>query len=136
MAFTTLAALSSAIYGLTVSGVKTKSQYRPTSINAGSLPLSFARLPTRQRSISTLNYGQDLKHATIEWVFLVAMLNLNTQAANDAKAVALIDTIGDVLETNAAALGMDSYEIVTDEDTIDDGTTPVQAIIVTVEVSG
>lgn len=136
MAFTTLAQLSSDLYGLTVSGVKTKSQYRPRQINATALALSFARLPTRSRELSTLAYGQDLKHATIEWVFLVAMLNLNTQPANDAKSVALIDAIGDVLEDNAALLGMDSYEITTDEDTIDDGATPVQAIIVTVEVSG
>lgn len=136
MAFTTLAGLSSAINGLTVSGVKTKSQYRPTRISAAQLPLSFARLPTRQRNISTLSYGQDLKQATIEWVFLVGMLNLSTQATIDAATVALIDAVGDVLEANAETLGMDAYEITTDEDTIDDGATPVQVIIVSVEVSG
>lgn len=136
MAFTTLAALSSAIYGLTVTGVTRKLQYRPQAIDAADLPLSFCRLPTRRRDISTLTYGQGLKHATIEWVFLVAMLNLDTVAANDADAVTLIDAIGDVLESNAGSLGMDSYEIATDEDTIGDGATPVQAIVVTVEVSG
>lgn len=136
MAFTTLAALSSAIYGLSVTGVKTKSQYRPDKVSAGQLPLNYCRLPTRKREISTLSYGQGLKFGTMEWVFWVEFLNLNTQTANDAKAIALIDTIGDVLEANAAALGMDSYEITTDEDTIDNGVTPVQAIIVKIEVSG
>jgi hypothetical protein len=31
---------------------------------------------------------------------------------------------------------MDSYEIASGEDTLDDGTTPVQVIVATVEVSG
>lgn len=136
MAFTTLAALSSAIYALTVTGVKTKSQYRKSRVDAADLTYSFCRLPTRKRELSTLSYGQDLKHATIEWVFFTAFLNLDNPPANDAKAVTLIDNIGDVLEANAEALGMDAYEITTDEDTIDDGATAVQAIIVTVEVSG
>lgn len=135
MAFTTLAALSSAIYGLTVSGVARKSQYRPQTIDAADLPLSYCRLPTRKRETSTLGYAQGLKAATIEWVFLVAFLNLDTMAANDAVAVALIDAIGDVLETNAATLGMDGYEITSDEDMIGENT-PVQAIVVNVEVSG
>ena len=135
MAFTTLAALSSAIYGLSVAGITRKIQYRPQQIDAADLPLSYARLPTRKREISTLTYGQGLKYGVIEWVFLTNMLNLDTQPTNDAEVITLIDAIGDVLETNASALGMDAYEIVTDEDTID-GTSAVQAIIVTVEVSG
>lgn len=136
MAFTTLAGLSSAVYALSITGVKTKKQYRPDKVSAAQLPLTYCRLPTRQRSISTLDYTQGLKFGTIELVVWVEFLNLNTLATNDALAVTLIDTIGDVLETNAASLGMDSYEITTDEDTIDGGATPVQAIIVKIEVSG
>lgn len=136
MPFTTLADLSSKVYALTVTGVIRKSQYRPESIDAGDLPLSFGRLPTRRRELSTLGYGQDLKYGVFEWVFVTAMLNLDTPATNDAEAVALIDAIGDVLESNAESLGMDSYEINPDEDTIDVGGTPVQAIVARIEVSG
>lgn len=136
MAFTTLAALVSTINGLSIAGVKTKFDYRPRRISAAQLPMQFCRIPTRKRETSTLGYAQGLKMATVEIVFLVEFLQLNTQAVNDALAVTLIDAIGDVLEANAAALGMDGYEITSDEDTIDDGTTLVQALIVTVEVSG
>lgn len=136
MAFTTLAALVTAINGLSVSGIKTTVAYRPRRISAGQLPMLYTRIPTRKREISTLGYAQGLKAATIEIVVLVENLNLSTQATIDALTVALIDALGDVLETNAATLGMDSYEMVTDEDTIDDGATPVQAIIASVEVSG
>lgn len=136
MAFTTLAALVTTVNGMTVTGVRTKIAYRPRRISATQLPMLYSRLPTRKRESSTLSYAQGLKEASIEIVILVEFLNLSTQAANDALAVALMDTLGDVLETNAAALGMDSYEITTEEDSIDDGATPVQAIIATVEVSG
>lgn len=136
MAFTTLAALVSTVHGLSVAGIKTKFDYRPTRISASQLPMQFSRIPTRKRETSTLGYAQGLKMATIEIIVLVEFLQLNTQAVNDALAVTLIDAFGDVLEANAAALGMDGYEITSDEDTIGDGTTPVQALIITVEVSG
>jgi hypothetical protein len=136
MAFTTLSALVTAVTAMTVTGVNAKFAYRPRRINAAQLPILYTRLPSRKREISTLTYGQGLKQATIEIVIVVEMLNLNTQPANDALAVTLTDALGDALESNAATLGMDSYEIASGEDTLDDGTTPVQVIVATVEVSG
>lgn len=136
MAFTTLGALVTTVHGLAVSGVKKKFAYRPKLINAADLPLLYSRLPTRRNEISTLSYGQDLRRATIEIVILAAMMNLDMQSANDALTVTLIDALGDALESNAASLGMDGYEITVEEDTIGDGATPVQAIVATVEVSG
>jgi hypothetical protein len=136
MAFTTLSALVTAVTGMTITGVNAKFAYRPRRINAAQLPILYTRLPSRKREISTLTYGQGLKQATIEIVIVVEMLNLNTQPANDALAVTLTDALGDALESNAATLGMDSYEIASGEDTLDDGTTPVQVIVATVEVSG
>jgi len=136
MAFTTLAALRESIMDMDVAGVKTKRNHRPRQVAATSLPLMFPRLPSRSRETSTLGYGQDLRRATIEVVIFVEMIQLSTQRANDELAVELIDALGDALEENAEELGLDSYEITTDEDTIGDGATPVQAIIATVEVSG
>lgn len=136
MAFTTLVALRQSIIDMDVPGVKTKRTHRPRQVAATSLPLMYPRLPERSRETSTLGYGQGLKSATIEVVILVEMIQLNTQEANDALTVELIDALGDALEENAEELGLDSYEIVTDEDTIGDGATPIQAIIATVEVSG
>lgn len=138
MAFTTLSSLVSTITGMTVTGVASSAKfaYRPRRINAAQLPILFTRVPSRKRETSTLGYAQGLKQATIEVVIFAAMLNLDVSANNDALVVTLIDALGDALETNAETLGMDEYEIVTDEDTIGDGATPVQAIIATVEVSG
>lgn len=136
MAFTTLSALITSITGMTVTGITNKYAYRPKRISAAQMPILYTRLPSRKREISTLTYGQGLKMATIEIVVMVEMLNLSTPIANDALAVTLTDALGDALESNAATLGMDSYEIVSDEDTIDEGGTPIQALIATVEVSG
>lgn len=136
MAFTSLAALVATAAALPVPGIKRASAYRPESVSPGDLPWLFTRLPSSTRSLSTLTYGQGLHMATLEIVILVEFLNLNTQAANDALTVQLLDNLSSTLESNAASLGMDSYACVTDEDTIGEGTAPLQAIIATVEVSG
>lgn len=136
MGFTTLSALVTTVKGLTVTGVKTKREYRPKLISAAQLPMMYSRPPTRKNEISTLSYGQDLKRATIEIVILLAMLNLDKPEANNEKIVIFTDRLADALEASAADLGMDAYEIQPDEDTITDGTVPVQVIIATVEVSG
>lgn len=138
MAFTTLSALISTITGMSITGVASGSKfaYRPKRINAAQLPILYTRIPSVKRETSTLGYAQGLKVGTIEIVILSALMNLDIQSNNDATTVTLIDALVTALESNAASLGMDSYEIVTDEDTIGDGTTPVQAIIATVEVSG
>jgi hypothetical protein len=136
MAFTTLSSLVSTITGMTISGVTNKYAYRPRRVNATMLPILYTRLPTRKNDTSTLGYAQGLRVATIEIVILTALSNLDVAPNNDALALTLTDALADALESNAAALGMDSFEIAPDEDTIGDGTTPVQAIIATVEVSG
>lgn len=136
MAFTTLSALVSTITGMTVTGVSHQYAYRPRRVAAAQMPLLFTRLPGRKRETSTLGYAQGLKQGTVEIVIFAALLNLDVAANNDALVITLIDALGDALETNAESLGMDSYEITTDEDTIGDGATPVQAIVATVEVSG
>jgi hypothetical protein len=136
MAFTTLTDLVAQAAALPVAGVKTRASYRPRQINAADLPLLFTRLPGSTRAISTLTYGQDLRHATLELVILVQMVNLDTQATNDALTVQLLDALAAALEANAAALGMDSYTLTPDEDSISAGASPVQAIVATLEVSG
>lgn len=137
MGFTTLGALVTNIAGMSVTGIASGSKFgfRPKRINAAQLPILYTRLPTRKNDTATLGYAQDLKQATIEVVILSALMNLDTQANNDATTVTLIDALADALETNAETLGLDSYEIVPDEDIIGENT-PVQAIIATVEVSG
>jgi hypothetical protein len=120
---------------LPVPGIKKSVAFRPRIVNPTDLPLLYTRLPDSTRTTSTLSYGQGLRGATLEIVVLVQMLNLDTQAANDALTVQLLDNVAMTLEANASALGMDSYTLTTDEDTIGDGMQPVQAIIATVEVS-
>lgn len=136
MSFTSLSELVATAAVLPVAGVKKQVAYRPRTVSAADLPLMYTRLPRSERGLSTLTYGQGLRHGTLEIVVLVEMLNLNTQASNDALTVQLLDNLAMALESNAEMLGMDNYELVTDEDTIGDGATPVQAIIATVEVSG
>jgi len=136
MSFTSLGALVATASALPVPGIKKAVAYRPTHVNAGDLPLLFTRLPSSKRELSTLTYGQGLRSATLEIVIFVEFMNLNTVPTNDALTVTLLDNLAMTLESNAAALGMDSYSMVTDEDTIGEGTAPLQVIIATVEVSG
>ena len=136
MAFTSLGALVATASALPVPGIKKAVAYRPTHVNAGDLPLLFTRLPSSKRELSTLTYGQGLRSATLEIVIFVEFMNLNTVPTNDALTVTLLDNLAMTLESNAAALGMDSYSMVTDEDTIGEGSAPLQVIIATVEVSG
>lgn len=135
MAFT-LGALVATASALPVPGVKKKTAFRPRQVNAADLPLLYTRLPSSSRETSTLTYAQGLRSATLEIVVVVQFLNLSEQASNDALTVSLLDNLAMTLESNAAALGMNSYTLATDEDTIGDGASPVQAIIATVEVSG
>jgi hypothetical protein len=136
MPFTSLGALVATASALPVPGIKRHLAFRPTTVNAGDLPLLFTRLPSSTRVLSTLTYGQGLKAATLEIVIFVEFMNLSTGAGNDALTVQLLDNLAMTLESNAETLGMDSYSLATDEDTIGDGAAPIQAIIGTVEVSG
>jgi len=135
MSFTSLGALVATASALPVPGIKKHLAFRPRIVNAGDLPLLFTRLPSSTRGLSTLTYGQDLRRATLEIVIFVEFMNLNTQESNDALTVQLLDNLAMTMESNAEALGMDSYSMVTEEDTVGDSS-PVQAIIATVEVSG
>jgi hypothetical protein len=136
MAFTSLGALVATASALPVPGIKRAVAFRPNHVNPGDLPLLFTRLPDSTRALSTLTYGQGLRAATLEIVIFVEFLNLSTQPANDALTVQLLDNLAMTLENNAQALGLDSYAMVTDEDTIGEGAAPLQAIIATLEVSG
>lgn len=136
MAFSSLQALVATASALPVAGIKKAVAYRPRRVSAADLPLLYTRLPRSERGLSTLTYGQGLRHATLEIVVLVEMMALDTQAGNDALTVVILDNLAMALESNAEALGMDNYTLVTEEDTMSDGATPVQAIIATVEVSG
>ena len=73
--------------------------------------------------------------ATIEVVILVQMVNLDTQAPNDALTVQLLDSLAGALEASASDLGMDTYTLVAEDDMLGNAS-PVQAIVATVEVSG
>jgi len=136
MAFTSLGALVATCAALPVAGIKKQVAYRPRLISAADLPLLYARLPSSNRELSTLTYGQGLRHAIIELVILVEMLMLDTQQANDGLTVVLLDNLAMALEANAELLGLDNYALVTEADTLGDGTRPVQSIIATLEVSG
>ena len=135
MAFTTLTDLVTKLSTLTVPGVKTHLAYRPRQVNAADLPLMFSRLPGSTRPLATLTYGQDLRSATIEVVIIVQMVNLDTQAPNDALTVQLLDSLAGALEGSASDLGMDMYTLVAEDDMLGNAS-PVQAIVATVEVSG
>jgi hypothetical protein len=136
MGFTSLGALVALAAALPVPGINQATAFRPRNVDSSNLPMLYTRLPGSTRSIATLSYAPGLRNATLQVVVLVQYINLNTQAANDALTVMLLDNLAASLEANAAALGMDSYTLTTEEDTIGGDATPVQAIIATVEVSG
>lgn len=136
MAFTSLGALVATCAALPVAGIKKQVAYRPRLISAADLPLQYARLPSSERALSTLTYGQGLRRAILEIVVLVEMLTLDTQQATDSLTVTIMDNLAATLEANALLLGMDNYALAPEVDTIGDGTRPVQAIVATIEVSG
>lgn len=136
MPFTSLGALVATAAALPVPGIKKTAAFRPRRVNAADLPLMYTRLPTSERVSETLTFAQGLRQASLEIVVLVEMLNLDTQATNDALTVQLMDNLALTIEANADVLGLVNYSLTTDEDTIGDGAAPVQAIIATVEVSG
>lgn len=134
MAFTTLRAFVDALADLDIDGVRRKRKVMPTEINRADLPMSYVRIPDASRSTSTLSYGMDLRHGVAELVVVVAPMLTGTQERNFYATVDMVDAIADALVTNAAALGMDGYEIRSEEDTM--GDVAYWALVARVEASG
>lgn len=134
MAFTTLRAFVDALADLDIDGVRRKRKVMPTEINRADLPMSYVRIPDASRSTSTLSYGMDLRHGVAELVVVVAPMLTGTQERNFYATVDMVDAIADALVTNAAALGMDGYEIRSEEDTMSD--VAYWALVARVEASG
>lgn len=135
MAFTSATGLIATLVGMSISGIDSGAMHPHMPDVVSYTPIFYVRVATRRSETSTLNYSQGLKQGAFEAVILVGEMNLDTQANNIANANALEDAAVTALEANAAALGLDSYEITPEEDTLG-GDTPYWALVIRGEVSG
>ena len=137
MAFTGAVNLVAQLVAMEIEGIERTSMfaYMPEVVNSAQMPIFYVRVATISRESSTLTYEQGLKVGNFEAVILVGEILLNTQEANIALASELEDAVSAALEANAAALGLDSYTITPEDDTIGEET-PVWALVIRGEVSG
>lgn len=120
---------------LEVTGVKTCRVFAPRSFNAAEFPLSYARLPAPDMAGVESFTGQiGLRSVTAELVVVVEALGLNTQPANMAAALALLDGLHTALTANVEALGIDAWQIRADVDTL--GDVAYWTLVASVEASG
>lgn len=137
MAFTGAVNLVAQLAALEIEGIEYSSMFAfmPDVINSNQIPMFYVRVATLQRETSTLGYTQGLRQGSFEAVVLVSEMLLGTQEGNIALAAELEDAITEALEANAAELGLDSYSITPEADTIGEDT-PVWALVIRGEVSG
>lgn len=134
MAFTTLRAFVDALGDLTISGVQLKRKFIPNKVARGDLPMSYVRIPDASQASSTLTYGMDLRRGIAELVVIVSPMETGLHSDNFYDTVDMVDSMTAALRAAAADLGMDNYEIRSEEDTIGDAA--YWALVATVEASG
>ena len=134
MAFTTYAAYVTALASLSVTGVVKAHPEPPRQIARAEIPCSYPRVPSQTRQSVTMTSVSGLKQATAELVFVIEAADLGTRPVTFASVLALIDAIDTALSAGAAALGIDSWTIAPEYETI--GETPYWVLVATVEASG
>jgi len=133
MAFT-YAAFVPAFLDMTVTGVVTYADEPPNQITTAELPLMFPRFPGGNNSVQAFNGGVGLTMATVELVIVIEPVRQNMQSVNFAAALALLDNLASALTTNALTIGVDSWEMRIEQDSI--GDTGYWLLIATVDGSG
>jgi hypothetical protein len=120
-----------ALMDVSVSGVTRVHDEPPASVSTVDLPISYPRLPEQTNEVISLGFMEGLPTMRCEVVFLIEPLMQNTNAANFAAMVALIDSINTAFA--ASRIGIDSWEIRQETATL--GDTPYWALIASVEAS-
>ena len=102
--------------GLDVAGVVKTYTAPPTQLSTAQLPAQWARLPQGETTIASMGGQMGLPSLTCDLVLAVEVIGQNTQPANYAKALAIIDALHAALADEALGCVVDSWQMRLDAD--------------------
>ena len=117
MTYTEYAAM---LAGLDVTGVTKRYTSPPTQLSTAQLPAQWPRLPSGETQIATLTGGAGLPSLSCDLVIAVEVVAQNTQPANYAKALGIIDALQAALATEALDNVVDSWQMRLETDVLGD----------------
>jgi len=116
--------------GLDVAGVVKVYTAPPTQLSTAQLPAQWARLPSGETAIASMGGQMGLPSLTCDLVIAVEVIGQNTQPANYAKALGIIDALQAALADEALGGVVDSWTLRMDGEAI--GDTAYWVIVATV----
>jgi len=116
--------------GLDVAGVVKVYTAPPTQLSTAQLPAQWARLPSGETAIASMGGQMGLPSLTCDLVIAIEAMAQNTQPANYAKGIAVIDALQAALTTEALEGVLDSWALRLDAEAI--GDTAYWVIVATV----
>jgi len=106
--------------GLVVTGVVKRYTSPPTQLSTAQLPAQWARLPQGETTIASMGGQMGLPSLTCDLVVAVEAMGQNTQPANYARALAIIDALQATLADEALGGVVDSWQMRLDAEQIGD----------------
>jgi len=116
--------------GLDVTGVVKSYTAPPTQLSTAQLPAQWARLPSGETTVASMGGQMGLPSFTCDLVIAVEAMGQNTQPANYARALAIIDALQATLVDEALNNVADSWTMRLDAEQI--GDTAYWVIVATV----
>jgi len=110
---TTYATFTSAIAALTVTGVTRKFTYPPASVETADLPCSYPALPRSIEDGWTFTGGGGWPAMFCDLVILLEPVGQNTQSANYAALIAMVDNLLTALRAASIGRAKINWEITT-----------------------
>lgn len=106
--------------GLIVTGVVKRYSAPPTQLSTAQLPAQWPRLPQGETTIASLGGEMGLPSFTCDLVVAIEVIGQNTQPANYAKCLAVIDAMQTALTTEALDGVVDTWTLRMDVEQIGD----------------
>ena len=106
--------------GLDVTGVVKRYGAPPTQLSTAQLPAQWARLPSGETAIASMGGQMGLPSLTCDLVIAVEVIGQNTQPANYAKALGIIDALQAALANEALGGVVDTWTMRIDGEAIGD----------------
>lgn len=134
MAFTTFTKFVDDLHDLQVTGVKTYVSEPPVQITTALLPLKFVSLPDGGEDVITMTGGTGLTQAVCEFIVILSPILTNTNPANYAASIAMMDNVNNALKTAVLDIGIDSWSLKMDNQLVNQ--TGYWAIFASITASG
>lgn len=116
--------------GLSITGVVKAYSSPPTQLSTAQLPAQWPRLPSGETAVASLGGEMGLPSFTCDLVVSIEVIGQNTQPANYAKCLAVIDAMQTALTTEALDGVVDTWTLRMDGEQI--GDTAYWVIVATV----